>query len=71
MGLSIHTSAAARTRVFAARRRALAAELLKERATLAAIRADAGARAGVAEWMVGLRVVQLQLELAWVATLPT
>ena len=70
MGLSIHASAAARKRVIAARTRALAAELLKERATLAAIRADAGERVGVAEWMVELRVAQLELERSWLASVP-
>ena len=70
MGLSIHTSAAARKRVIAARTHALGAELLKERATLAAIRADAGERVGVAEWMLGLRVAQVELELTWLASPP-
>ena len=69
MGLAIHAKPEARQRVVEARREAVAARLAREQATLAGIRADRGARVGVAEWMVGLTVAQCELELSWLAAL--
>lgn len=69
MGLAIHAEPDARQRVVQARREVVAARLAREQATLAGIRADRGARVGVAEWMVGLTVAQCELELSWPAAL--
>lgn len=66
MGLSIHARPADARRLLARRRAYLEAEIAKEQATLAAIRADTGQRVRVAAAMVDLYLRQLETELAWI-----
>ncbi len=66
MGLSIHARPADVRRLLARRRAFLETEMAKERATLAAIRADTGQRVRVAAAMVDLYLRQLETELAWI-----
>ena len=66
MGLSIHARPADVRRLLARRRTFLETEIAKERATLAAIRADTGQRVRVAAAMVDLYLRQLETELAWI-----
>lgn len=66
MGLSIHAHPADARRLLAHRRAFLETEVAKERATLAAIRADTGQRVRVAAAMVDLYLRQLETELAWI-----
>ena len=66
MGLSIHARPADAREQLARRRAFLEAEIGKEQATLAAIRADTGQRVRVAAAMVDLYLRQLEIELAWI-----
>ncbi|HXQ12866.1 MAG TPA: PadR family transcriptional regulator [Caulobacteraceae bacterium] len=65
LGLSIHARAGDAKRVLASRRGFLAAEIAKERRTLAAIAADSGDRVAIAAAMVVLAIAQFEVELAW------
>ncbi len=64
LALSAHANAEMRRRVIARRRSFLREQAAKERDTLEAIRADAGAPV-VAACMVDLTIRQFELELAW------
>lgn len=67
MALSAYAEPADRLRVLEARRAYLEGEVAKERATLAAIRADEGPMVAAAELIVDLVIRQWEVELAWLA----
>ena len=67
LALSAFAEPAARARLIDRRQAFLEAELARERATLVAIRADAGTMVPAAELMVDLVIRQWELELAWLA----
>lgn len=67
LGLSIHLSTTAVTRVMKARRVFLEEELSRERASLGFIRSLSSARAKAGERIVELVIRQLEAELEWIA----
>ncbi len=65
VALSIHARPGVASKQLEQRREFLRKEIAREKATLQAIRRDSGPMVRVAEWMVGLTIRQMEVELEW------